>query len=69
MQVKLGTIEETNAKHIAVSLTNLQGKYQSYVVIDPTTKASMEQTHIIKVPTRAFCKKCLQMKSDEYHKD
>ena len=49
-----GTRVEPMAKHIAVLATNLQGRHQSNVFIDPTTGASLEYMHLIKGPTKSI---------------
>ena len=42
------------AQHVAVIATNIQGHHQEHFVIDPTTGASLEYMHLIKVPTKAI---------------
>ena len=48
LQEQQGKIVEPTAQHISVLTTNLQGKHQDNVVIDPTTGSSLEYRHIIK---------------------
>ena len=49
-----GTIVDPMEQHAAVILTNLQRHHQENVVIDPTTGASLEYRHLVRVPTKAI---------------
>ena len=45
---------EPMAQHVAILATNIQGHHQANVLIDPTTGASLEYSHLIKGPTKAI---------------
>ena len=49
-----GTRVDPMAQHVALLATNLQRHHQENVFIDPTTWASLEYRHLIKVPTKAI---------------
>ena len=53
-QVHKGTRVEPTAQHIELIATNIQVKNKSNIVIDPTTGASLDYRHPLKVPTRAI---------------
>ena len=45
---------ETMAQHVAILATNIQGRHQANVVIDPTTGASLEYRNIVKGPNKSI---------------
>ena len=49
-----GKIVDPTAQHVAVLATNMQGRHQANVVINPATGESLEYRHLIKVPTKAI---------------
>ena len=49
-----GTRVELMAQHVAILSINLQGHHQANIVIDPTTRASLEYRHLVKGPTKAI---------------
>ena len=49
-----GTRVDLMAQHVAILARNIQGRHQANVVIDPTTGASLEYRHLVKLPTKAI---------------
>ena len=45
---------EPMEQNVSVLTTNLQGHHQETIVVDPTSGASLEYRHLIKVPTKAI---------------
>ena len=49
-----GTILYPMVQHVVIPATNNKGRHQSNFVIDPTTEALLEYTHLINRPTKSI---------------
>ena len=52
VQAPQGTGVETTTQKIVLLTTNMQGQHQANIGIEPTTGASLEYKHLIKVLTK-----------------